>query len=166
MATSTIVPAALSGSLRAKTSKPTPRDIRLETLDDSTPFPIIRQVAETIIIALEIGTPIWDNMIPAPQASLDVQIDRAALQHQMALGDPKDGKVYVREVGTFDDGQERTLGVAIWQKPGFGYHTVRQEELTGENREAFEGYDMSFRDAFFGGFQSHRDELMGDEPYW
>lgn len=166
MATSTVVPAALSGSLRGKTPKPVPCDIRLETLDASTSFPIIQQVAETIILALELGSPVWDSMVPKPQAPHDVQVHRAALQHQMALKNSQDGKVYVRAVGTFDDGQERTLGVTIWQKPGHGYHSVRREELGKESREAFEGYDLTFRDAFLGGFQSQRDKLMGDEPYW
>jgi hypothetical protein len=165
MATSTIVPAALS-SQRTKPPKPAPRDIRLEILDASTPLPILRQVAETIILALELGSPVWDNMVPPPQAPLDVQFERAALQHRMALRDSRDGKIYVRAVGTFDDGEEKTVGATIWQKPGCVYHTVRREEMAEEDKEAFEGYDLTFRDAFLGGFRQHRDALMGDELYW
>lgn len=92
-----------------------------------------------------------------------MQIDRAALQHRLALKD--DEKVYVRAVGSVE-GEERTLGVAIWQKPGVRYHPVTKEKLSEEGKEAYEGYDMVFRDAFFGGFQAYRDKLMGDDLYW
>lgn len=165
MSTSTIIPAALSNSTSNHQPAPTidPNSSRLELLDESTPLSVIRQVAECIIIALELGSPVWENIIPAPRAPLDVQIDRAALQHRLAL--QEGGKVYVRAVGTAG-GEERTLGVAIWQKPGVRYHPVTREGLLKEGREAYEGYDMVFRDAFFGGFQGYRDKLMGEDLYW
>lgn len=38
--------------------------------------------------------------------------------------------------------------------------------MSSEEGEAYEGYDLVFRDAFFGGFQSYRDRFMGDDLYW
>ncbi|KAJ9090731.1 hypothetical protein QFC19_009473 [Naganishia cerealis] len=150
----------------ASTPKPL-QSIRLEVLTASSPFSIVHEIAEIIIVALELGTPIWENMIPLPRAPLDVQIDRVAKQHLLQLRDPKAEKLYVRAVGVVGGGPERTLGVAIWQQPGsLRYRTLKLEELSEEAREGFEGYDMVFRDAFYGGFQHYRDKLMGDEPYW
>lgn len=154
MPTSTVIPAALS-QVPSSTAP-----IHIEHLDAATPDPILREAAECILVALELGSPVWENMVPPPRAPLAVQIDRAAQQHRMAL---TAGKVYVRAVGTVD-GAERTLGVAIWQRPGVRYRPAVVD--SPEARAAFEGYDMAFRDAFFGGFQSYRDKLMGDRGYW
>lgn len=173
MATSTIVPAALSSrpsscpssTANANTSGQL-QSVRLEVLTVTSPFSVIREISEIIIVALELGTPIWDNIIPTPRAPLEVQIDRVAKQHLIQLKNSKDDKIYVRAVGVLASGEERTVGVAIWQKPGVRYHTLNLEELSEDDREGFEGYDMVFRDAFYGGFQHYRDKLMGDEPYW
>ncbi|KAI5454412.1 hypothetical protein NCC49_004465 [Naganishia albida] len=161
MPASTIAPAVLSNAQPAPSIDPT--SICLETLDESTPLATLRQVAECIIISLELGSPVWENIVPVPRAPLDVQIDRAALQHRLALRG--NGKVYVRAVGTVG-GEERTLGVAIWQRPGVRYHSLTKGDMSSEEGEAYEGYDLVFRDAFFGGFQSYRDRFMGDDLYW
>lgn len=161
MPASTIAPAVLSNT--ETTPSIDSSSIRLETLDKSTPLSTLRQVAECIIISLELGSPVWENIIPAPRDPLDVQIDRAALQHRLALRSGE--KVYVRAVGTVK-GEERTLGVAIWYKPGLRYHPLTRDKMSDEEKAAYEGYDMVFRDAFFGGFQGYRDKLMGDDLYW
>ncbi|KAJ9095641.1 hypothetical protein QFC21_005513 [Naganishia friedmannii] len=171
MATSTIVPAAMFSRhhCSSKATIPQPQSlqsVRLEVLTASSPFSTIREISEIIIVALELGTPIWDNIIPSPRAPLEVQIARVAKQHLMQLKDPKSDKIYVRAVGVLTSGEECTVGVAIWQKPGVRYHTLNLEELSEDDREGFEGYDMVFRDAFYGGFQHYRDKLMGDAPYW
>lgn len=152
------------------TANPSPtqqlQSVRLEVMTATSQLSAIREISEIIVISLELGTPVWDNILPTPRAPLEVQIDRVAKQHVMHLRDSQDDKIYVRAVGVVASGEERTVGVAIWQKPGVRYHTLNLEELSEDDKEGFKGYDMVFRDAFYGGFQHYRDKLMSEEPYW
>ncbi|KAJ9117131.1 hypothetical protein QFC24_006590 [Naganishia onofrii] len=152
------------------TANPSPtqqlQSVRLEVMTATSQLSAIREISEIIVISLELGTPVWNNILPTPRAPLEVQIDRVAKQHVMHLRDSQDDKIYVRAVGVVASGEERTVGVAIWQKPGVRYHNLNLEELSEDDKEGFKGYDMVFRDALHGGFQNYRDKLMGEQPYW
>lgn len=90
--------------------------------------------------------------------------DAGAQQHKLDCGNPE--LVYVVARATFPDGEERVAGVAVWGKPGYRWKSLDQEKMSEEEKYAFQGYNLAFRNVWRQTLQDHRDKLMGSEPYW
>jgi hypothetical protein len=141
-----------------------PESIRLQIIDKSTPQATFIEVFHLLMAAFGNGGPIWEHMYPPPRPSPEKQALVGGLQQALDAG--KSNVLFVLAVGSFPDGQEKTLGMAVWGKPGYRYTPLSEDTMTQAQRDAFEGYDLKFRNEWKGTSQRYRDELMGDEPYW
>jgi hypothetical protein len=180
MSTLSATPAPAAAEQPQQQQPPAPTSIRLQTLDPST-TPHTTFTALFHLLTSAFGgsgngsSPIWDNMYPPPRPSLDEQAAVGARQHAWEIRNRD--VVYVVAVGTFPAGEgggvveeeeeERPVGLAVWGRPGYRWKPLVQREKMGqEEREAYEGYNLDFRNEWRGTLQLHRDQLMGDELYW
>ncbi|KAJ9095681.1 hypothetical protein QFC21_005553 [Naganishia friedmannii] len=150
--------------MTTSTTTAPPDSIRLQIIDKNTPQSTFNDLFHLLMAAFGDGGPIWDHMCPPPRLPLEKQAAIGGLQQALDAG--KSNVLFVLAVGSFPDGEERTLGMAVWGKPGYRYTPLSEETMTQAERDAFEGYDLEFRNEWKGTSQRHRDELMGDEPYW
>ncbi|KAJ9114729.1 hypothetical protein QFC22_005605 [Naganishia vaughanmartiniae] len=141
-----------------------PLKIRLQILDKSTPQSTFTDIAYLLTAVFGDTGTVWDYMFPPPRPSDESRAVLGGLQQ--ALDARKSTVLYVIAVGSFPDGQERILGMAVWGKPGFRYEPLLEETMAQKQKEAFEGYNLAFRNEWKGTPQRQRDELMGDAPYW
>ncbi|KAJ9095664.1 hypothetical protein QFC21_005536 [Naganishia friedmannii] len=165
-------PEAEAAPETSKTSQPQPQSqptsIRLEILDSPT-TPASTFTALFHLLTSAFGgsggsSPIWDNMYPPPRPPLEEQAAVGARQHALEIKNPN--VVYVLALGSFADGEERPLGLAVWGKPGYRWKPLVEEKMDKEERDAYLGYNLEFRNEWRGTLQRHRDELMGVELYW
>lgn len=186
MSTLSATPAPTAAEQPQQQQPPAPTSIRLQTLDPST-TPHTTFTALFHLLTSAFGgsgsgsgngsSPIWDNMYPPPRPSLDEQAAVGARQHAWEIRNPD--VVYVVAVGTFpackgegegggvEEEEERPVGLAVWGRPGYRWKPLVQREKMGhEEREAYEGYNLDFRNEWRSTLQMHRDQLMGDELYW
>lgn len=147
----------------SETVRPTP-EIRLQVLDGSTPHTTFVEIFKLFGAAFGSDSPIWAHMYPPPRPPMDEMADAGAQQHKLDCGNPE--LVYVVARATFPDGEERVAGVAVWGKPGYRWKSLDQEKMSEEEKYAFQGYNLAFRNVWRQTLQDHRDKLMGSEPYW
>ncbi|KAJ9090723.1 hypothetical protein QFC19_009465 [Naganishia cerealis] len=162
MAAPTAVPAT------APAASPTPADppqqIRLQVLDANTPKSTFTDLFYLLGEAFGTSSPIWGHMYPPPRPPVEEQAAVATLQHALDVRNPDN--LYVLAIGSFPNGEERPLGLAVWGKPGYRWEPLEEETMSAEQKDAYVGYNLTFRNEWRGTLQQHRDQLMGDELYW
>ncbi|KAJ9114693.1 hypothetical protein QFC22_005569 [Naganishia vaughanmartiniae] len=165
-------PSATPAPEAAQQQQQQPSSIRLEILNPHTTPPSTFHSIFHLLASAFGGSggssPIWDNMYPPPRPALEEQAAVGARQHAWEIKNPD--VVYVVALGSFPDcvdGEERPLGLAIWGKPGYRWSDlVERNKMGEEEREAYVGYNLEFRNEWRRTLQSHRDRLMGAELYW
>lgn len=168
---------------------PQPTSIRLQILDPTTtPGATYTELFHLLAAAFGGSGPIWENMYPPPRPALDEQARVGARQHAWEIKNRD--LVYVVALGSFpspspststsNDHQEpdpehelepaleRPVGLAVWGKPGYRWTPLplTPSEMQPQERQAYEGYNLAFRNEWRGTLQRHRDLLMRDQPYW
>lgn len=152
-------------SVETPTATPVaPKGIRLVTLDGTTPHATFVEIFKLFNAAFGSNSPIWLHMYPPPRPPLDEMAEVGAYQHMMDVVHPQ--HVYVAAMAELEDGTERLVGMAVWGKPGYRYELLDKETMTDEEKHAYKGYNLEFRNMFRQTLQNHRDKLMGDDTYW
>jgi hypothetical protein len=141
-----------------------PKAIRLETLDSTTPHATFIEIFKLFGAAFGSDSPIWRHMYPPPRPPMEEMADVGAHQHMLDVLNPN--LVYVAATAELEDGSERLAGMAVWGKPGYRYKLLDEDTMTDEEKHAYKGYNLEFRNMFRQTLQNHRDKLMGDDTYW
>ena len=151
-------------TMSIETAPTAPKTIRLERLDGTTPHATFVEIFKLFNAAFGSDSSIWTHMYPPPRPPLEHMADVGAYQHMMDVLNPK--LVYVAAYAELPDGTERLAGMAVWGSPGYRYKPLVEDKMSEEEKHAYQGYNLPFRNTFRSTLQSHRDTLMGNETYW